>query len=93
MQLVNLSCFSLCKHTTSITQSVATHLFHRLEHIPLAPQGAERKATCTALFRKLLYLTESSALVGSAGSASAQVADMRKIFGATDADLDGLRIK
>lgn len=59
-------------------------------------QGAQRKATCTALFRKVLYLAETERLVGPAAAdegRAEQVADIRKIFGATEEDLSRLRIK
>ncbi|GFR52958.1 hypothetical protein Agub_g15631 [Astrephomene gubernaculifera] len=60
--------------------------------------GAQRKATCTALFRKLLYLAECERLVGAAatepgGSGVGSVADIGKIFGATLEDMERLRIR
>ncbi|KAG2451022.1 hypothetical protein HYH02_004292 [Chlamydomonas schloesseri] len=58
--------------------------------------GAQRKATCMALFRKVLYLAECERLVGrgaeSEGGAG-NVADIGKIFGATREDMERLRIK
>ncbi|GIL93335.1 hypothetical protein Vretifemale_20745 [Volvox reticuliferus] len=60
--------------------------------------GAQRKATCTALFRKVLYLAETERLVGPAaiepgGSGAGSVADIGKIFGATIEDMERLRIR
>ncbi|GLC45907.1 hypothetical protein PLESTF_000711100 [Pleodorina starrii] len=60
--------------------------------------GAQRKATCTALFRKVLYLAECERLVGAAanepgGSGVGSVADIGKIFGATVEDMERLRIR
>ncbi|KXZ52969.1 hypothetical protein GPECTOR_8g341 [Gonium pectorale] len=64
----------------------------------LTLSGAQRKATCTALFRKVLYLAECERLVGKAaaepgGSGVDSVADIGKIFGATVEDMERLRIK
>jgi len=53
--------------------------------------GIERKATCRNLFRKLLYLTETDKLVKQGGEEAARV-DLRKIFGATNEDIEKLRI-
>jgi len=53
--------------------------------------GIERKASCQALFRKMLYLTEYEPLLAPGSDAAAKV-DLREIFGATEEDLDGLRI-
>lgn len=41
-------------------------------------QGIERKATCQALFRKMLYLTECHLLIEH-GSPAAEVADLHKV--------------
>lgn len=41
-------------------------------------EGLERKATCTALFKKMLYLTESEALLAQDSEAAASV-DLRKV--------------
>ncbi len=43
----------------------------------MTEQGVQRKATCQALFRKLLYLTEHEPLV-RADSAAAAMTDLRK---------------
>ncbi|KAG2491532.1 hypothetical protein HYH03_010104 [Edaphochlamys debaryana] len=64
----------------------------------LTLQGAQRKASCTALFRKVLYLAEAPRLVGSAasepgGAGLESVADIGKIFGATIEDMEKLRIR
>lgn len=53
--------------------------------------GVERKATCQALFRKLLFLTEQEALVRQ-GSLAAERINLGKIFGATEDDKAKLRI-
>lgn len=53
--------------------------------------GLERKATCRALFQKLLYLTESEAMLAQ-GSEAAESVDLRQIFGATDDDVDKVRL-
>jgi hypothetical protein len=67
----------------------------------LSAAGIERKAACRALFAKLLYLVETDALVGSAastgraedgGRAVFATADLRDVFGATEDDLDAVRI-
>jgi len=55
-------------------------------------EGIERKATCQALVRKLLYLTEYQPLVAE-GSEAFKTTDLRMIFGATDEDLANLRIE
>ncbi|KAG2428421.1 hypothetical protein HXX76_011541 [Chlamydomonas incerta] len=58
--------------------------------------GAQRKATCMALFRKVLFLAEYDRLVGRGAEAeggAGNVADIGKIFGATREDMDRLRIK
>eukprot|EP00200_Dunaliella_tertiolecta_P002489 CAMPEP_0202346298 /NCGR_PEP_ID=MMETSP1126-20121109/5147_1 /ASSEMBLY_ACC=CAM_ASM_000457 /TAXON_ID=3047 /ORGANISM="Dunaliella tertiolecta, Strain CCMP1320" /LENGTH=394 /DNA_ID=CAMNT_0048937683 /DNA_START=1327 /DNA_END=2511 /DNA_ORIENTATION=- len=57
----------------------------------MTPEGIERKATCQNLFRKLLFLTEYEPLVKQTGGAAVS-ADLRKIFGATDEDVERLRI-
>uniref|UniRef100_A0A383V399 Armadillo-like repeats domain-containing protein n=1 Tax=Tetradesmus obliquus TaxID=3088 RepID=A0A383V399_TETOB len=54
-------------------------------------EGVERKATCRALFSKLLYLTEHEPLVAQ-GSEAFKTTDLRMIFGATDEDVEKLRI-
>ncbi|EFJ51676.1 hypothetical protein VOLCADRAFT_116322 [Volvox carteri f. nagariensis] len=66
----------------------------------LTLSGAQRKATCTSLFRKVLYLAECDRLVGPAanepgGSGAGSVADIGKpqIFGATIEDMERLRIR
>jgi hypothetical protein len=41
-------------------------------------EGLERKATCTALFKKMLYLTECEALLDQ-GSEAASSVDLRKV--------------
>lgn len=53
--------------------------------------GLERKATCKALFQKMLYLTECDQLVAQSSEAATRV-DLRKIFGATNEDLDKMRM-
>lgn len=62
-------------------------------------EGVQRKSTCKNLLRKLLYLTENAMLLpqaasatGSSSEADTTVVDLRKIFGATEADLSDLRI-
>ncbi|KAF8069554.1 PTRH2 [Scenedesmus sp. PABB004] len=57
----------------------------------MTPEGVERKATCRALFAKLLYLTEHEPLVAQ-GSDAFAVTDLRTVFGATDDDVAKLRI-
>ncbi|KAF6265236.1 hypothetical protein COO60DRAFT_1623915 [Scenedesmus sp. NREL 46B-D3] len=54
-------------------------------------EGVERKATCRGLFSKLLYLTEHEPLVAQ-GSEAFKTTDLRMIFGATDEDVEKLRI-
>ena len=51
----------------------------------------ERKATCRALFSKLLYLAESEELLPGA-DASARRSLVADVFGATDDDAAQLRI-
>ncbi|KAK9841995.1 hypothetical protein WJX81_003170 [Elliptochloris bilobata] len=52
--------------------------------------GIERKATCRALFSKLLYLAESERLLPQDGEARSL--SIPEIFGATSEDADQLRI-
>ena len=64
----------------------------RYVHIRIPLQtGVERKATCRALFSKLLYLAESEELLpgADAGTRRSLVAD---VFGATEDDAAQLRI-
>jgi hypothetical protein len=67
----------------------------------LSAAGLERKASCRALFAKLVYLLETDALVGvsaatgraaDGGRAVFTVSDLREVFGATEEDLDAVRI-
>jgi hypothetical protein len=67
----------------------------------LSAAGLERKAACRALFAKLLYLVETDALVGSAAATGKSedgtravftAADLRDVFGATEEDIDAVRI-
>lgn len=44
----------------------------------MTPEGVERKATCSALFSKLLYLTEHEPLIAQ-GSDAFAVADLRTV--------------
>jgi len=53
--------------------------------------GIERKATCQALFSKLLYLTEHESLLNPE-SESAKDVSLQEIFGATEEDQSKLRI-
>eukprot|EP00210_Caulerpa_lentillifera_P001951 g1872.t1 len=53
--------------------------------------GVERKATCQALFSKILYLTEHEAML-TPESEAAKIVDLKEIFGATDEDESKLRI-
>lgn len=53
--------------------------------------GVERKATARALFSKLLYLAEYEQLIPPF-SAAAEKASMREAFGATEDDVNRLRI-
>ena len=53
--------------------------------------GIEKKATCRALFSKLLYLAESEELLPSLGQ-SERDALVRDVFGATAGDAAKLRI-
>ena len=53
--------------------------------------GIERKATCRALFAKLLHLAESEELLPSL-EAPARRELVQDVFGATDPDADQLRI-
>jgi hypothetical protein len=53
--------------------------------------GVERKATCRALFSKLLYLAESEELLPGA-DAEARRSLVADVFGATDDDAAQLRI-
>ncbi len=56
------------------------------------PQGGiERKATCRALFSKLLYLAESEELLPSADAAKRRSL-VTDVFGATEDDASQLRI-
>lgn len=57
----------------------------------MTAQGVERKATCRALFAKMLYLTECEQLLPQ-GSPAAEVVDLRRIFGATEDDVKAVRI-
>ncbi|GAX73835.1 hypothetical protein CEUSTIGMA_g1285.t1 [Chlamydomonas eustigma] len=54
-------------------------------------QGLERKATCKALFQKILYLSEYEALVKQGSEAAGKI-NLRTIFGATEEDMDKLRL-
>lgn len=53
--------------------------------------GVERKATARALFSKLLYLAEYEQLIPPF-SPAAEKASMREVFGATEDDVNRLRI-
>jgi hypothetical protein len=53
--------------------------------------GVERKATCRALFSKLLYLAESEELLPGA-DAEARRSLVADVFGATEDDAAQLRI-
>ena len=53
--------------------------------------GIERKATCRALFSKLLYLAESDEMLPSLET-PARRALVQDVFGATDGDANQLRI-
>ena len=57
----------------------------------MSKSGIERKATCRALFSKLLFLSEAEELFldGQKGPA---LADIPAVFGATDDDAAKLRI-
>lgn len=57
----------------------------------MTSEGVERKATCRNLFSKMLFLTEHEPLLDQTGEAVKTV-DLRKIFGATEEDIDKLRI-
>ena len=59
----------------------------------MSKAGIERKATCRALFSKLLFLAEAEELFPdqSPGSAAAAL-DVPGVFGATDDDAAKLRI-
>jgi hypothetical protein len=57
----------------------------------MTASGIERKATCTALFQKMLYLSECEALLAQSGPEAAAL-DLRSVFGATEEDVDRLRI-
>ena len=59
----------------------------------MSKAGIERKATCRALFSKLLFLSEAEELFvdQSPGSAAAAL-DIPSVFGATDDDAAKLRI-
>ncbi|GMH34080.1 hypothetical protein BSKO_01914 [Bryopsis sp. KO-2023] len=57
----------------------------------LTGSGIERKATCKALFSKLLYLINYEPLLNPE-SEGYNSADLRKIFGATESDVEKLRI-
>ncbi|GBF89464.1 hypothetical protein Rsub_02036 [Raphidocelis subcapitata] len=57
----------------------------------MSASGLQRKATCQALFSKMLYLTEHEPLVAQ-GSEAFKTTDLRLIFGAMDEDTDRLRI-
>ncbi|BDA47494.1 hypothetical protein COCOBI_10-3420 [Coccomyxa sp. Obi] len=62
-----------------------------LETAGMTKAGIERKATCRALFSKILYLAESEKILDQ-NSEAAQNLSIPKIFGATDEDADSLRI-
>ncbi|EIE23581.1 hypothetical protein COCSUDRAFT_47354 [Coccomyxa subellipsoidea C-169] len=62
-----------------------------LEVAGMTKAGIERKATCRALFSKILFLAESEKILDQESEA-AQNLSIPKIFGATDEDTDGLRI-
>ncbi|KIZ03552.1 hypothetical protein MNEG_4405 [Monoraphidium neglectum] len=57
----------------------------------MSASGLQRKATCQALFSKMLYLTEHDPLVAHDSDAF-KTTDLRLILGATDEDTDRLRI-
>eukprot|EP00803_Ostreobium_quekettii_P003706 evm.model.scf_4588.1 EVM.evm.TU.scf_4588.1 scf_4588:492-2081(+) len=58
----------------------------------MSTQGIERKAAGRALFSKMLYLTECPQLLDT-DSKAARAADLREIFGATEQDVNKLRIE
>eukprot|EP01025_Chloroclados_australasicus_P046564 TRINITY_DN5133_c1_g1_i6.p1 TRINITY_DN5133_c1_g1~~TRINITY_DN5133_c1_g1_i6.p1 ORF type:complete len:379 (-),score=31.16 TRINITY_DN5133_c1_g1_i6:212-1348(-) len=56
----------------------------------LSQSGLQRKATCRALFSKMLYLIENESILKPTTTMSVDV--LRDIFGATEEDLERLRI-
>ncbi|CAL5220883.1 g2973 [Coccomyxa viridis] len=62
-----------------------------LETEGMTKAGIERKATCRALFSKLLYLAESDKILAQ-DSAVAEKLRLPDIFGATEDDTNSLRI-
>lgn len=62
-----------------------------LDTAGMSKAGVERKATCRALFSKMLYLAECEELLKQGAEAEAK-ADVPAIFGATEDDTAKLRI-
>ncbi|CAK0783201.1 hypothetical protein CVIRNUC_006400 [Coccomyxa viridis] len=62
-----------------------------LETEGMTKAGIERKATCRALFSKLLYLAESEKILAQDGPAAENL-KLPDIFGATEDDASSLRI-
>lgn len=64
-----------------------------LETEGMTKAGVERKATCRALFSKLLYLAECEEMLPQSGEAArSAVGGLRDVFGATEDDIAKLRI-
>lgn len=58
----------------------------------MSKAGIERKATCRALFSKLLFLSEAEELFPENSAAATAMIDVPGVFGATEDDAAKLRI-
>lgn len=58
----------------------------------MSKSGIERKATCRALFSKLLFLAEAEELLDQSPSSAGALLDIAGVFGATEDDAAKLRI-
>jgi len=58
----------------------------------MSKAGIERKATCRALFSKLLFLAEAEELLDQSSGSVASSLDIPGVFGATEDDAAKLRI-
>lgn len=58
----------------------------------MSKAGIERKATCRALFSKLLFLAEAEELLDQSEGSAASMLDIPGVFGATSDDAAKLRI-
>uniref|UniRef100_A0A7R9V160 Armadillo-like repeats domain-containing protein n=1 Tax=Chlamydomonas euryale TaxID=1486919 RepID=A0A7R9V160_9CHLO len=82
---------ALAERAQRVYDKYGTLMLRELEEETLSASGLERKATCKALFQKLLYLSECERLVAQGSQAAGRI-NLRVIFGASERDVNRLRI-